>query len=257
MDNVENQEVTDYRSRLENEMRTRYPDRYGDGTNGTDSPISLEQSLLESYEADQSVITDLTRLKEKTSALTELLNNNSRSAIFLNALAESGDPAAAIYKAYGRDAYESFQSGNASELIASIEAEDEKRRVENEEFEKAKADNLSASFEGLDQFMKDKGLTEDEAIEFFTLAHGFACDAVEGKYSTEFFDMIYKAKRYEADVENARKEGEVTGRNAKFDEMKRKRQMASAMPPQMSGQGVRTEERKPADRTNTNPWMLD
>ena len=256
MDGVENQAVIDYRGRLEDKMKSRYPDRYGDGTNGTNSPISLEQSLLEAYEADETRISDLTKLEEKTSALTDLLNKYSRSAVFLNALAENGDPAAAIYKAYGKDAYDAFVSGNASDLIANIEAEDEKRRAENEAFEAAKAENLKTSFETLDRYAQAKGLSEDEAVEYFTLAHGFACDAVEGNYSEEFFDMIYKAKRYEEDVENARKEGEVAGRNAKFDELKRKRQVASAMPPQMSGQGVRAEESRPVNKKDDDPWML-
>ena len=256
METTENQEVINYRDKLAGRMKSRYPDRNFDSTDGQNSQNSLEQSILEAFDEDDSRIRELSGLEEKTNALTELFNKSPRAAVFLNTLAATMDPSAAIYKAYGKEAHDAFVEGNASEMIANIEAEDARIRAENDQFEEEKAANLKASFAALDEWRKEKGLSEDQAVDVFMRFYDVLSDALVGKYSVELFEMGWKADHYSEDVENARREGEVAGRNANINEKRRRRQESAAMPPALSGQGVRAPEAKPAP-ANDNPWMLD
>ncbi len=74
-------------------------------------------------------------------------------------------------------------------------------------------------------------------------------------YNEDLFEMGWKADHYSEDIESARREGEVAGRNANIKERMSRRQAAESMPPALSGQGVRNEEQKPAAPDN-DPWML-
>lgn len=259
MESTENQPVVNYRDQLVDRMKSKFPDRNYDSTDGTTSPNSLEESIIEAFNEIDGQVNDLTArnkvYEENTAKITNLFKNSPRGAVFLNELAATGNPAAAIYKAYGKEAHAAFMEGDASDLISKIEEEDAKRRADNDAFEAEKEENFSKSMEVLSQFGADKGLSEDEMVDLFMQAHGFASDAVVGTYSTEFFDMLLKAKKYDDDVASARHEGEVNGRNARIVEQARKREQSAAMPPKLSGQGVRNEERRP-QRTNDNPWML-
>ena len=256
MDNTTNQEVTNYRDQLVGRMKSRYPDRDFDSTDGQNSQNSLEQSILEAFDEDDSRIKDYSALEEKTRSLSDLFNNSPKSAIFLNTLAATGDPSAAIYKAYGKEAHDAFVEGDASEMIASIEAEDAKLRAENEKFEEEKTANLKASFEKLDKWGDSKGLTEDQKVQTFMRFYDILSDALVGIYNEELFEMGWKADHYADDVENARHEGEVTGRNANIKEKMARRQETEALPPALSGQGVRAQEKAPA-ADNYDPWKLD
>lgn len=255
METIENQGVVSSRDQLLDRMKTRFPDRNFDSTDSETSTDSLEQAIIDVLTENDSRINDLTELENKTNALSELLNNSARASVFLNTLASTGDPSAAIYRAYGKEAHDAFVQGDASELIATIEADDAKRRAEDEAFEAEKAANLQASFDALDQWGNEKGLDEDQKVEVFMRFYNILSDALVGKYSPELFEMGWKADHYDGDVENARHEGEVAGRNANIQAQTRRRQANAAMPPMMAGQGVRQEEPKPVAKED-NPWML-
>lgn len=256
MEETVNQGNTNYRDQLVNRIKSRYPDRNFDSQDGQNSPNSLEQSILEAFDEDDSRLKELSDLEEKTRDMTAIFNTSPRAAVFLNTLATTSNPSVAIYKAFGKEAHEAFVKGDASEMIASIEAEDAKIRAEDEQFEQEKADNLKASFERLNQWGDSKGLSEDQKVETFMRFYNILSDAVLGIYNEDLFEMGWKADHYSEDIESARREGEVAGRNANIKEKRIKRQENESMPPVLSGQGVRTEETKPAKEYD-NPWMLD
>ncbi len=256
MDNTTNQEVTNYHDLLVGKVKSRFSDRDFNGPDGQISTNSLERGIVDALNEDEARIKGYSELEEKTNALNEIFNNSPRSAVFLNTLATTGDPSAAIYKAYGKEAHDAFVEGDASELITSIEAEDAKLRAENEKFEEEKTANLKASFERLDKWGESKGLNEDQKVQTFMRFYDILSDALLGIYSEELFEMGWKADHYSDDVESARHEGEVAGRNANIKEKMARRQETEAMPPALSGQGVRAQESRPATADN-DTWMLD
>ena len=64
METTENQEVINYRDKLAGRMKSRYPDRNFDSTDGQNSQNSLEQSILEAFDEDDSRIRELSGLEE-------------------------------------------------------------------------------------------------------------------------------------------------------------------------------------------------
>lgn len=249
MEDIQNQEVTNYGDQLRSRMQSKYPDRdFGGqvGQEGQGGTGNLEQAVIEYLDEMEGQVNDLTAqqdtYRQNTDRLTALFNNSPRSMVFLNTLASTGNPSEAIYKAYGKEAYDAFRDGDASEFIANIEAEDAKMRAENEQLEAEKAANLKASFADLDAWGDEKGLDEDGKVQVFMRFYDILSDALMGKYSRDLFEMGWKADNYDADVENARREGEVTGRNAKINERAVRRREQSALPPTLNGQGVRANE---------------
>lgn len=264
MEETVNQEVVNPRDQLVDRMRTRYPDRnfdVTDGTDGTAGTNGLEQSIIDALTEDETRINEMTERQktydDNTGKLTALFNNSPRAAVFLNTLAASGDPSAAIYKAYGQDAYEAFRQGDASELIASIEAEDAKNRADNEQYEAEKEENIKASIQALDEWGNAKGLDEEQKVATFMRFYEILSDALVGKYATELYDMAWKADHYDEDVASARHEGEVTGRNAKIKEMASKRNMVASMPPALQGQGGSFPERQTSREKQWGDYLND
>lgn len=248
---AENQNVTDYGSQILDRMKSRYPDRNYLSEDGSISPNSLNESIIQALTEDESRMKDYeekqARYEANTSKLSNLFANSDRAAVFLNVLAETGNPAVAIGKAYGNDAMKAFQDGNAAEMIAKIEQDDAERKSADEEWLSTKESNARASIEELDAWGDEKGLDDEGKAAIFKEAYDLVSDAGEGKYSRRLFDMVYRAKNYDTDIENARREGEVTGRNANIQAQKMKRNMQSGMPPQLSGRGVAASD-TPATR---------
>lgn len=259
MEDSQNQNVTNYRDELLGRMKSRFPDRTFDSPDGTDSPNSLEQSIIEALDEDNTKYNELdARFKdyaEDVDKIRFIFSKSPRSAVYLNEMARTGNPGVALRKAYGAQALAALEDGNASELIAKIEEEDAKSRAENEAYEKEKEDNLRKSFAALDAWGNEKGLDEDGKVKVFMRFYDILSDAIIGKYGTELFEMGWKADHYDADIATARHEGEVTGRNEKIKETTRRRQESSAMPPALAGQGVRADE-KSKKNDIPDPWML-
>lgn len=261
METTEKQPITDYKGQILERMKSRYPDRNFDEVESPDGIISkssLEESIAEALADDENRINEYSE-KQKTyeadaEVLSTVFNKSPRAAIFLTTLAATGNPAAAIYKAYGADALKALEEGKASEFITEMEAKDAATREEDAKFEEEKEANLKASFEALDAWGNEKGLSDEDKINVFMRFYNILQDATIGKYSIDLFEMGWKADHYGEDVENARHEGEVTGRNAKIQEMARKRRDTQAMPPSLYGQGVREEEK--VKKVNDDPWML-
>ena len=67
--------------------------------------------------------------------------------------------------------------------------------------------------------------------------------------------MVYNAMNYASDVETARKEGEVAGKNAKIEEKLAKVEKPIDMPPSVGGQGAAVPE-APREKKSNNMFGL-
>ena len=261
MDSIENKPTNNYREQIVEQMKSRFPDRNfdsPDGQNSLDSISNLEKSILDALSEDGDKITSYAAKQQEydqsADKLTALFNNSKRSALFLSILAETGNPAVALYKAYGREAMDALENDDTASLISKIEEEDAKAKAEDEQFEAEKEANLKESFINLDEWGNEHGLTEDEKVNVFMRFYNILQDAMNGIYSRELFEMGWKSDHYSEDVDTARHEGEVNGRNAKIQEMTRRRQDVQSMPPSLNGQGGREPEIAPSPKDD--PWML-
>lgn len=240
MGETENQQVTDYRSRLVDRMKSRYPDRDFTDTNDTNSPNGLAQSLDETF-ADYD--SKMQEYDENNNRMMDLYKTSGKAGSFFNRWAETKNPAIALREIYGPELLEALQSEEGAARLAEIEAREAQAKADNDAFEEEKTANLQQSFAALDQWCESKGITdENEKVNVFMRFYDILSDALVGKYTSELFEMGWKADHYDEDVANARHEGEVAGRNAKIVAGQQRRSAQAAMPPMTSGQGTRANE---------------
>lgn len=240
MEAIENQPTMDYRSRLRERMSQRYPDRNYEETEENQGNEELARSAMESMDDYEGRINDyegrIQKYEDDNKQMADFFRTNPRGAAFLNSWVKSGSPGLAFLKAYGRQAFDALQSEDGLEQIAQIEAEEAQFLADEESRKEEMMSNLSQSFDALDAWGDERGLSDEEKVKVFDRFHTIVMDAHKGIYAQELFDMAWKADHYDEDVANARHEGEVSGRNAKIKETQRKRSEVASMPPALSGQ---------------------
>ena len=74
----------------------------------------------------------------------------------------------------------------------------------------------------LERIKQERGISDDMIDAAWDYLHHVADAAIRGTFTEADIDMALKAVNYDADVQNARTEGTVAGRNAKIDEKLRK-----------------------------------
>lgn len=219
------------REKLLSRAREHFPDRtFADlGAEPGEGAADLDEAIDE-WLADLS-----TRQKtydEKNAKLRELLMQDPSSAEFIQRWQETGDPRTALVEMFGdelglsEEAREKFK-GNLDTW--------KERKAANDALEAEAEANWQASLEALDKWGETKGLSLKDKRDVMLRLMAITFNGVENKYGEEDFALAYNALHYDTDVENARKEGEVEGRNAKITAARRDRVAASNMPPAPTG----------------------
>lgn len=217
-----------------------YPDRNfasENGENGEYSQDALEQALIDALD-------EYTSYQGKNRELHDLLMRDPSGIAFLTKWMESGDPRAALVEVFGDDLSELATEEGRGKFSDNLKVWRDKRDADDKLDQEAAA-NLEVTFNDLDSWRQNKGLSEEEAVEVFLRLSAVAMGGLMNKYTTDDFEMAYKAMHFDNAVSDARREGEVAGRNAKIEANKARRKTIGAMPPTLSGQGVKVEERKP------------
>lgn len=169
-------------------------------------------------------------------------------------MASGGDPITYLLDIFGPELMDAMQSEEGKAKIAESHAKWAERKAAEEAGESTRIANFEQSINDLVAFADEKGMSDEEAIGMLEKLNQLSDDALEGKYSRESFDMVYKAMSYDGDIQKARTEGERDGRNAKIEERLAKVNKAPEMPPSLSGQGGAVKE--PTPKTSGDP-MLD
>lgn len=236
MEITDNQNNTDYRSQLIDRMRNKYPDKDFSAQDGQDDLMRLISEELASLDAK------LGEYDENNSKLTGFLSTNEKGAAFFNEWVRTGNPAAAFRKIYGQNAFEAITSEEGAKILAEIEAEEDRVKAEREARDTEVTENFRQSLEACKAWAQTRGLSEEEGYNALARLMDILSDAEDGKYSTELFDMAWKADHYDEDIASARHEGEINGRNAKIQEAGLKRQQAAAVPEPMIGRSLKVSE---------------
>lgn len=229
--------------------RERFPDRKfanlddtepGDDVDDLDTAI---EEMLSEYSVQQSSLNDA------NGKLMDLLLNDPSSADFIQRWMDTKDPRTALVETFGDDLglNEEAQEKFKGELDAWRE-----KRSASQTLEKEARKNWQNSLAALDAWGDEKGLSLDEKRDVMVRLLAIAIGGMENNYTTDDFDLALNAIRHDNDVEMARHEGEVAGRNEKIAATRRERTMSDNMPPAAGGgQGGKTPERKPE---RNSPW---
>ena len=246
MPDTENQAVKDYRSELLSKAKERYPDRVFEGQRGENGESAVDTAALEQAIYDMLLEKD-EKISESDSwneKLTSLFLNDPSSAEFINRWLESGDPRTALVETFGDELSDLGTEEGRSKFADGLE-EWRRRKSENDRLSAEADGNWQRSLEDLDAWGDEHGLGEEQKVSVITRLIKIAADGLMNRYAREDFDLVLKEMNYGPDIEAARHEGEVAGRNAKIEAAVRSRDKAAAMPPALSGQSLDVPEVEP------------
>lgn len=231
----ENQEVTSPRDRVRGRLSTRFPDRKFVGEDGTDDTDAIDSSLdemMSEYETREA------EYNEQSKKLTDLFASNPRAAQMFMAWAGGGDLAEHLIENFGDDFLGALQSEEGKSKFIDAQKKWLDKAETTKKLDKEAEDNFARSVEALKAFQAEHNLTDEEAIAVFDKVHKIGTDMVMGIYAPESFLLAYNAMNHDKDVESARTEGEISGRNTKIKSQMRSGDNMPPLPPALGGQGA-------------------
>jgi len=199
-------------------LKTKYPDR----------EFADDEELFGQIDEDYNDYDNqIGEYKDRESKLVDLFSKDPRSAQFLTDMAKGNDPWISVIERLGIDGVtDLLNDPDKQEEYAEANKKWAERLAKEKELEELAQQNFAESMERLSQRNLD-----DETIDAaMNLIRDIVDDAVVGKYSDETIDMALKALNHDSDVQNARTEGQVAGRNQKIEEQLRKPKSGDGQP---------------------------
>lgn len=236
------------RQKLLDSARGWYPDRK---FRDLDAPVvegeegfsDLDDAIAEKVESLQS---EQAAANEKNGKLRDLLLNDPYSAECMQVWLETGDPRAALVKTFGDDLGISDEN---KEKFKNELADWRSRRDASDEADKVAKQNYLASLDQLKSWGESKGISMEQQRDIMVRLLQIAITGFcEGKYSTEDFEMVYNSMNHASDVENARKAGEVAGRNERIEAQRRDAASGGVLPTAVGLGGGKVPEKKPVNK---------
>jgi hypothetical protein len=249
METKENQTVTSSRDRLRNRLSKRFPDKQFVGQDGTDAQDVIDDSLdemLTEYETRENDYNTNSR------RLNDLFASDPRIGTLFLRWAEGGNIMEHLIEDFGDDFLDALTSDEGKEKFLEAQASWIDKMSKNKAAEEEAAANFQQSIETLNAFQQEHNLTDEEAIAVFDKVHKIGTDMVRGIYDADSFLLALNAINHDNDVNAARAEGEIAGKNAKIREkMRNGNELGRELPPSLGGQGSGMPERKPKNKQRT------
>lgn len=194
-------------------LRTKYPDKKFEDDEEIFGQISDDYDQFEQENG---------AMKEREKAFSDMFTSNPKSARLMMEWKDGKDPVASLIRIYGKeDILAAIDDPAKVEALEEANKDFAKRVAQNREFEEQYDNNLPASLQAIEDWAQANGI-EDGAVDSAVTTLSKICgDFILGKIETSTLEMIMKAQNHETDVENAREEGKVAGRNAKIVEKMR------------------------------------
>lgn len=250
---ADTKEVTNPWDKLKERYASRNPEKEY-ATDGADG--ALVADILAELEEYDARLAEFDEGRTQSKKMVDLFNRDPRSSRYLLALASGeGDPIDYLLDIYGPDLLDALQSDEGRAKIVESNSKWLEKKASEESTMQARMDNYEKSIGELVAFASEKGLTDEQAVEIFGRVNQIGFDAIEGIYTRESYQMVYDAMNYTNDVETARKEGEVAGKNKKIEERLAKVEKPLDMPPAVGGQGAAVPESK-EKKKKTNMFGL-
>lgn len=232
------------RDRLMGLASERYPDRHWKGQIGQDGQEGQDELEDAIYEMMTDYATRQAAYDENNGKLRDLLISDPECAELIQKWIETGDVRAALVEQFGDELGMSDEAkGNFKANLDSWRG----RKEENDRLSAEAEENWKQSLAELDAWGEEKGLSLEQKRDVMLRLLAITFNGMENKYGRDDFELAQKALNYDNDVEAARTEGMVAGKNAKINTVKKGRAAAANMPPASTGgQGMRGVEPQPA-----------
>ncbi len=210
------------REKLGERLKQKYPDReYADDE-------ALFGQIDDDYADYDKQLSDY---KDRESRLTDLFAKDPRNAQFITDMAQGKDPWIAVLERLGIDGVtDLLNDPEKQKEYAEANKKYVERLAKEKSLEEEYQKNFAESMDLLEKMQTDRQLGDETVDAAMDLVMKIANEAIVGKFTEETINMALNAVTHDADVQNARTEGTVAGRNAKIDEQLRKPQAGDGQP---------------------------
>lgn len=187
--------------------------------------------------------------------LGELLVKDPRSAGFLMVLRKGGNPMEFLIEQYGDDFREALEDEEKAKELSVAFSKYAEKQAKNKELQEKAESNMQKMLDDLDSAQKGGNFTDEDATKAYEYLYGeggLLDRIITNEISTDDWTMLMKAANYDAmqadakaKIEEAKIEGEITGRNANIDEKKKRRSKVESMPSAISPNGKEKPSSEP------------
>lgn len=147
------------------------------------------------------------------------------------------------------DILAAYDDPEKSKKLSETYANYLKGQEESKKLREEGENNIRETISRFSKYCEKNDIGEEEMASMWQQMNDFYSDGLKGKYSDKLFDMMRKAATHDADVENARQEGELKGHNAKVQATLAKGKAPQGLPPTFDGgQGGTAPEPKPKNK---------
>lgn len=190
------------------------------------------------------------KLKKSDSDFRKLVHDHPQyGAMFLDA-ADGKDFMESFLGRFSKDEImEAYDDPEKSQALSKRYNDYLKGEEDGKKFREEGDSNIKDTLERFKKFCEKNGIEDDEKVKMWDSIIDFYSDGARGKFSDKLFEMFHKAATHDTDVENARREGEVAGHNAKVQTTLAKGKEPKGIPPTFDGgQGSAMTEPKPKSK---------
>ena len=248
------EQVKTPRERLLERAQGRFPDRQfvrPEGQEGQDGQLAdLDEAINEMMDADASQIAENAEVNKK---LAQLLYSDPKAATFLNVWIETGDPRPGLIEAFGEEMAE-VATEEGRERFKKNWDNYRERVSESQRLQEEEAHNWDDFLERLNTWGDEHNLSNEEKASIAVRLIDIKQKGNVNQYDESDMETVWQGIRYKDDVEAARNEGLVTGRNERIEASRKTRGTASGstMPSINGGRGGSMP--KPEPPKPYNPW---
>jgi hypothetical protein len=206
-----------------------FPDRTFEKDEDYDAAMDEYLTSLEDYrEKGKKANQKLLALFESEPAVGEMVRDMMAGASFREAAARH----------FSADDFTPTEGDPDYEGWTKNKTEREEKMNKRREFEKTYAANLEAAGKELEAFAKEHNLDAKATDEFLTSIEKVLEDFNNGKMTKDTFRLMRRAMTYDKDIEDAREEGRIAGRNEKIVAQREKE-------PEQTGDGLPRPSKSP------------
>lgn len=216
-------------------LRKKYPN------DSFDDDEAIYGRMMDDYDNGEK---ELSEYKGREKALSDLFTSDPRSAQFLTEWRNGKNPAVALVEMFGDDFVEELKDPKKQEELAKASKAFADRVAKEKEYDDLYQNNIEQSRNELEQLQKEEGLTDDDIDRAMEFLVGIMKDGIIGKFSKESVLMALNAIDHDNDVDVARQEGVVQGKNTKINERLRKREKNDGTANLNGQNGIAAKQRK-------------
>lgn len=221
---VETPEVGMKRHPLYDRMQSSYPDR--DYSAGDDEYLNAADehiTNLEDYKTrNEEAVNKIMQAIESEPALGAVLRDVMKGASLREAVARNVD-IEGLTAMEGDPDYEGWSKAKQERMD---------RMKADQEYTNKINTNREASMKEIEAFAQDENIPMEEAAKVLEEANSMLTDIYEGNITRKYLKILRDGIMAQTDIEAARSEGEIAGRNAQIEEKvkKTKTGMGDGMP---------------------------